>query len=409
MRKKVKKIGVIVLIILMGIILMSNKNIISFFKLFTEQNNIFTIVYDNISEEELIETLVLRDEQVLGNENLGSIEKIKMDGDRVSKNDNMFRYYSGNEIKILEEIKEIDKKIDKELIEQKINLNSPETKIYDLKMEELSLSLENISNIAKIQKIIQEVEKENTNKVNIYGKINTGNATIQKLIQEKETKQKFLTEKTEIIKAPITGVTSYRIDGYENALPINDFVYLNKNTFNTVKFKTGNIIPESTSNGKIVNNFFTYLTCISKNKEANNLEIGKTKYLKIGDEKLKGEVVYLKNENNERLIVFKLNKGVQELLKMRKINMKIVWWEEEGLKVPREAIKKENNLNYIIKQKSGYEIKTLVKVLKENSDYCLVENYTTEELQLLGIDSSKENFSNNLNIREFDEILLKKD
>ncbi len=409
MRKKVKKIGVIVLIILMGIILMSNKNIISFFKLFTEQNNIFTIVYDNISEEELIETLVLRDEQVLGNENLGSIEKIKMDGDRVSKSDNMFRYYSGNEIKILEEIKEIDKKIDKELIEQKINLNSPETKIYDLKMEELSLSLENISNIAKIQKIIQEVEKENTNKVNIYGKINTGNATIQKLIQEKETKQKFLTEKTEIIKAPITGVTSYRIDGYENALPINDFVYLNKNTFNTVKFKTGNIIPESTSNGKIVNNFFTYLTCISKNKEANNLEIGKTKYLKIGDEKLKGEVVYLKNENNERLIVFKLNKGVQELLKMRKINMKIVWWEEEGLKVPREAIKKENNLNYIIKQKSGYEIKTLVKVLKENSDYCLVENYTTEELQLLGIDSSKENFSNNLNIREFDEILLKKD
>ena len=71
MRKKVKKIGVIVLIILIGIILMSNKNIISFFKLFTEQNNIFTIVYDNISEEELIETLVLRDEQVLGNENLG--------------------------------------------------------------------------------------------------------------------------------------------------------------------------------------------------------------------------------------------------------------------------------------------------------------------------------------------------
>ena len=43
-------------------------------------------------------------------------------------------------------------------------------------------------------------------------------------------------------------------------------------------------------------------------------------------------------EDEERIIVFKIDKAVQELINYRKISLDVIWWSESGKKIPNTAI-----------------------------------------------------------------------
>lgn len=42
------------------------------------------------------------------------------------------------------------------------------------------------------------------------------------------------------------------------------------------------------------------------------------------------------------MIIFKLNKYVEELIAYRKISLEVIWWSYSGLKIPNSAIVEEN-------------------------------------------------------------------
>ena len=43
-------------------------------------------------------------------------------------------------------------------------------------------------------------------------------------------------------------------------------------------------------------------------------------------------------EDEERIIVFKIDKAVQELINYRKISLDVIWWSESGKIIPNTAI-----------------------------------------------------------------------
>ena len=65
-------------------------------------------------------------------------------------------------------------------------------------------------------------------------------------------------------------------------------------------------------------------------------------------------------------------------------NGEIIWWDFSGWKISNSAIKEENDLSYVYRNKAGYTEKVLVKVLRQNDTFSIVTNYTTEELKELG-------------------------
>ena len=95
----------------------------------------------------------------------------------------------------------------------------------------------------------------------------------------------------------------------------------------------------------------------------------------------------------------------ESLINYRKISVKIIWWEYTGLKVPNSAITYEDDLAYIQRNRAGYDAKVLVKILRSNESYSLVDNYTTDELKELGF--SAEEIKNMYNIKLYDKIKLK--
>ena len=102
------------------------------------------------------------------------------------------------------------------------------------------------------------------------------------------------------------------------------------------------------------------------------------------------------------MIILEVDKQINELANYRKISFELIWWSSTGLKVPNQAIKEEDGLNYVVKNRAGYYDKILVKVQRKNDKYSIVTNYDTDELKELGVEKTTK-------ISIYDEIMLNPD
>ena len=133
---------------------------------------------------------------------------------------------------------------------------------------------------------------------------------------------------------------------------------------------------------------------------------GKRVTLRLSNqEEIRAEIKYIsKQDDGSVLIVFKINEEVEKLIDYRKISFDIIWWKYEGLKAPKSAIIYDNGLSYVIRNRAGYHTKILIKILKESSNYCIIDNYTYEELKNMGFNG--EDINNMRNIAIYDEIIV---
>ena len=118
-------------------------------------------------------------------------------------------------------------------------------------------------------------------------------------------------------------------------------------------------------------------------------------------------IEYISEAGEDRIIVFKIDKAVQELIGYRKISLDAIWWCETGKKVPNTAIEYEEKngeqIPYVIKTVAGYTNKVNTKILKQNEKYAIVDNYKSDELKKLGY--TAEEIEDRKTIGLYDEIL----
>jgi hypothetical protein len=119
---------------------------------------------------------------------------------------------------------------------------------------------------------------------------------------------------------------------------------------------------------------------------------------------IKAEVVYVKNDEGNYIIVFKVDRDIDYLIQYRKISLDVIWWKYSGWKISNSALINENDIMYVEKQKNGFIDKIPVKILRQNESYSIVENYTDDELAELGF--KEEEISGRVKIKLYDEILL---
>jgi hypothetical protein len=116
-----------------------------------------------------------------------------------------------------------------------------------------------------------------------------------------------------------------------------------------------------------------------------SLRFGDKLTLRLPDSSLvKAEIVKINEEKNNRIIVFKITENVENLLEYRKISLDIIWWSYSGWKVSNSALIEKNDLTYIKRVRAGVYEEILVKVLRQNDTYSIVENYKDDELLNLG-------------------------
>jgi len=403
-KKNMKKVIIAYLIGLMVIIYF----VYAIIQLIKQPTNVFMIENGKLSQEESVVGYVIRKETVIQGDNYkNGIMQIKTEGERVAKGDAIFRYYSNNEENLTKKIQELDIKI-QEAMEKEKNLLPSDMKLLERQIEEKLVEVSNIKDVQKISEYKKDINTKITKKAKIAGEQSPQGSYIRKLIEERSAYENTLNSGSEYLTAPESGIVSYRVDGLENILTPESFSTLNKKFLDDLHLKTGEIVATSVESGKIIDNFEGYIAVSLESEQAKQAKVGDSVTLRLSNsDEVGAKIEYISNEEETKLIIFKITNGLELLANYRKITFDIIWWSYSGLKVPNDALIKEPLMNkkedttqntikdqnatenedstkyiyYILRNRMGYTDKIVVRVLRQNESYSIITNYTNEELK----------------------------
>lgn len=402
-QKKVSVIKILITIIFMifFIILVTNST-----HILQNQLDFSIVTKGSLYYEETTEGYVIRDEVVLQGENYkNGMVQILSDGERAAKDEKVFRYYSNSEENILEEIEKLDEEINELIDSTNLNIFSSDINSLEKQIETTVDEMYNLNYLQKISENKNKIDAYISKKTQLTGNASPDDSYVKSLANRRNELEKELDNGSEIITAPISGLTSYRVDGLEEILKVDDFSYLSKELLDSFELKVGATVPLSNEKGKIVNNFKCYIATPLSTEKAMSASVGDNVTLRLStSDEVDAEIVYIKDEDKNRIIVFEFDEKVEKLLEYRKISFDIIWWKYTGLKVSNSALIEENDNVYVERKKAGYTEKILVKVLRQNDTYSIVENYDDEELQALGYTNDEISEMETINV--YDEIVL---
>ena len=408
MLKKIQKkrlfklISVICLIVFLIYFLLNSTNLIG------RNTDTFLVEEGTLSYEEEAEGYIIRDENVLsGTNSSNGISQIVSEGSRVSKGESVFRYYLGDEEEIYTQIEEIDNQIDEALQNSQDQITYGDIVSLETEIKNTLNELYKSNSIQDIEEYKKTLNSYATKKAEIAGESSPAGSYIRQLIETRNNLNNQLTSNSETIVADRAGTISYRVDGLEDVLTINneDFNYLSTELLDSFELNVGVSIPESQEAGKIINNYFCYIACPINTENSEVASVGDEVILRLSDgSEISAEITYIVQEEG-RILVFRVTEGVEKLIEYRKISFEIVWWSYSGWKISNSAIVEENDLSYVYISKAGVPEKVLVKVLRQNDTYSIVENYTNDELVELGY--SVDEIQNMSQIKLFDQILIR--
>ncbi len=399
LQKKKIMIGIAVIAILFYIIY-------AIYLLIKQPTNIFTIEEGKLYQEETVIGYVIRDEKVVKGENYkNGMKQIKSEGERAAKDENIFRYYSSNEENLKSKIEELDNKI-QEVMLNDTSLFSSDMKILENQIDEKVADINQIEDSTKLAEYKKTINDLVTKKAQIAGDLSPKGSYLNQLIEERKGYEGQLNSGAEYVKAPMSGIVSYKVDGLEEVLTPNNFSALSKEYMESLDLKTGKLVATNEESGKIIDNFYCYIATVSSTEEAKKAEVGKKMKIRLSNNaEVLAEITNIfQEENGEVVLILKIEKEIEELINYRKISFDLIWWDDAGLKVPNQAIVEEDGLHYVVRNRAGYLSKMLVKIKKQGEKYSIVEVYSTEKLKELGF--SNQEIAKYKKITLYDEILL---
>ena len=364
-----------------------------------------TVEEGTVYQEEVDIGYIIRDEQVVKGENYkNGMEQIIPEGKKAAKNEDIFRYYSKNETELKQQIADLDSKIQEASKSEKNNIPLAEAKQLENQLDEKIKELSKITDMTKIAEYKKQIDSIISKKSKLVGETSETGSYLKQLYNQRAELEKKLNSGAEYVKAPKSGIVSYKVDGLEETLTPSNFSTLSKDFLNKLNLKTGQIVATSDECGKIIDNSYCYIATISNTEEGRNAKVDDTVRVRFSDNKtIKAKIVYVSKENdNENLIILSLDREIEKLTNYRKISFDLIWWSNTGFKIPNSAIVEKDGINYVVRNRAGYYDKIAIKVEKKNDKYSIVSNYNLQELNDLNIKQTA-------TIAIYDELILNPD
>ena len=261
---------------------------------------------------------------------------------------NIFRYYSANEESLKQKISELDAKIQEVMLNDK-SLLTADIKLLENQIDEKLEDISKITDVTKLTEYKKEIDNLITKKAKMAGESSPKGSYLRQLIEERKNYENQLNSGAEYVKAPMSGIVSYRVDGLEETLTPDNFSALSKEYLESLNLKTGKIVATNEECGKVINNFVCYIATITSSEEAKQAKVGDEIKVRLSNNvEVSAEISNIVKEDEDILIILKLNKQVEELL------------DGKTVKIP--------TFNFVIGKK---EYKS--EITLENEDILLIE------------------------------------
>lgn len=404
-KKSFKNVLAKILLILLGIVVIAYL-IFNTIRLVASPADTYVVEKGVLNLKENTEAYVIRNEIVLQGTNYkNGMEKVVTEGKRVAKGEPVFRYYVNGESTIKSEIAELDKKI-AEAQKNETTIYNTDIEVLKGRIKDLEEKIYQSNNIEEINNYKKEIDDYSYKISTIMGGSSQSSPYLKELVSQKTAYLNKLTDGAEEIKSDYSGTISYRIDNLENVFTANDFSYLKKSFLDGLNLRTGQLIETSNEKGKVITEFACYLAIEMNSDAAKSATVGSKVKIELDvDSRFNAEIVAINEDDDCRIIVFKINDLQEKLINYRKIAVSVIWWETTGLKVPNSALIDRDGKKYVQRNRAGYSAEVLVKVLQQNDSYAIVDNYSSNELQEMGY--SSEEIQNRYTIKQYDKINIK--
>ncbi|MBR3887874.1 MAG: hypothetical protein IKJ32_02115 [Clostridia bacterium] len=414
--------------------------VVSLVRLFQKPASTVMIKNGELINYEEFVGYIIRDEDVVDTSSYDGIVKTAVsDAERVSKGAPIMNYVSKAEEQLMKKISDLDTKIE-QAIESQQTIFTNDVKTLDSEIETYIYSNLRNSNLLDSTKEYKKVINEKVEKkAKIVGELSPAGSELKSLIEERTKYETELNDAEKAVYATKAGLVSYRVDGYENILTPASFSELTIDYLKSLKTTKDQVVSANSNKVKLVNNFCCYIAIPLGEDGLEKITLNETTYLRFestGERLIPATVEYMSTEEDGILCIFKINSNVEELTKYRKVSVDVVWWRTKGLKVNEDVIhytelqvpsgeeeviqsgdetiivetSGDANVTKTIKiptvtvKKAYYDTEVFVKILKSAKGFVILDNYTVEELEKMGV--SQEIIDNRGTIKLYDELLV---
>lgn len=364
--------------------------------------NVSTDILRNGSIEESynVQSFIIRDEALLDAPPFnGKYIPEAAEGDRVPVSGNVATVLENSSLALLNEL---DKK-NMEIAEAQ-NQRAKNTDLYSQDISKIQDSIdENVQTLVQegtsnsftgIRSIRDSINKLIEKRAEIVS-AGSNDAKLENLKKERNAIQTRIDSKTKHIITQYSGVVSYVIDGCEQKLTPASIKGLLPKTLEAVKpeyeMGTGDTATAGISFVKIIKGNSMYLTAVMDKKKADLLkETGSIK-IRINDiDKIYPAVVNSVSEavNGKCVITVKLDRGLEELSNVRKVNIDFIQKMYEGLKIPLrcfKSIEKDGKTGIIVIVKANVSYNRTVEILGTDGEFAIIKTPDGEQKNTVGL------------------------
>lgn len=338
-KRKTFNIGLIIYGVIFIYIIIS---VITFFN--RKKVPIYEVESGTIKESDIFEGLILREEKIIESSYKGFVNYYFREGDKAAKNSVICTISNSESIKTNNE--------------------------YKLSKDQLSILSTQISNYA-INNNDHFFDSIYDLKYNLNNKLLEFQQIYQNEIlniDELEEQQSDIN----LVESKSSGIISYEIDGYENKninnISSDDFdVDLEKkHLFSQNKVEEGNALY------KIINGHSWNVIIPTSEKFNENININDKIHIKDinNNNTLLAEVIDIITLNEEEFAILKINQYLTDYINERHIELEIIYFEIEGIKIPNSSIVEKSFLKIPkdLATRSGGDLGVLKTVYTEEGE-----------------------------------------
>lgn len=181
--------------------------------------------------------------------------------------------------------------------------------------------------------------------------------------------------------APISGIFSLYIDGYEDYFTFANMEKVKRSTVESLSYKTVDTERSSVLEGepvyKISGDDNWYILCWVDEETASGYEEGRKVELQLPEGNVEADIYKIKEEKDGFRVIFHLDVYYEAFAESRAEEMTIVTSDNDGLIVDNKCIiEKDGKKGVYVRNKNGeYEFKQ-IKVISSNGEESVIEDAT---------------------------------
>lgn len=376
--------------IFFGLIFVSIVGGIVLYKFTLKPQITYTVVNGYVEKVDDTTAALIKQESVLELRKDSSAIPVVEQGKRAAKDEVLAVYKSEDYDEYLSKINDMDESI------ASLVKDLPTT--YSLDITNIQNEISSVTKNAygensylKMQEYKSMLDELSYRKVNTLSELSPAGSKIRELIEERKELENQNKMSGDNIKASVSGVVTYKIDGLENIVDFSKVEELSSDKIDEIfgKYKENNI---NNFGIKIINNYSAYLiTKVPRGENDKYIKEGSVYKLKLNgnnnNNTLEGTLIKNIQTDQFNYSIFHISNGIEDLIDNRLLDVEIIWNREEGMAVLKNAIKRntEDTYYYVTLVNGGQYMDIPIKIVSSSDTVCIVENFSKEERESLNI------------------------